>query len=262
MKTQSLLTCLLTIFFLVTACKKSENESTVNLVKKEIKGDFSEIEVSNAIMAEVVKSDVERVVLTAPKDLMEDIAVTNINGVLSLKMKLKNVLNTGRNSPVKATIYATDFNSLKASSSSVINVRDKFLGEGMQITASSSAVISGNLEANEFHLTTNSSGIFKGNIWAINFYSENSSSSTTKVTGKTTTANVNSSSSSIFDGSDFVADDATVNASSSSSVRIGVRNNFNATASSSANIRYKLMGGSLRQINYQENSGGTVKKLN
>ena len=255
---------LLTLSFLLVfnnscSCDKQKNKGPLHT--KEFKGDFESIEVSNAIAAEIVKSDVERVVVTAPENMMEDVAVTNDGGKLIVKMKPVSVISKSSSDRVKVKIYATDFQSLEAESASSVSIKDKFLTETMKISVSSSASVQGNLEANEFHLDVSSTGTFKGNIWAVNLYSTASSRAKIEVTGKATTANIHTSSTAVFDGVDFIADAVEAEASSSSQINIGVKKSLRATANSAASINYKVIGNNIMSYQDEQKSGGTVRKI-
>ena len=95
MKTFSI--SVLSAFLLLTSCNiKSDSGFPFNInpkvgkgiVKnKEYKMSFDEIKVAQGISAEVVKADEERVVITAPSDILEDVLVENSNGKLSIHFK-------------------------------------------------------------------------------------------------------------------------------------------------------------------------------
>ena len=158
---------------IVSSCKKNENREGKStwlpdvtnkdhgsLKQKEFKGDFNEIEVSQAIEAEIIKSDVERVVISAPANIIDEVLVDNSGGELHIHYKTGvRVMNTNN---VKAKIYAKDFKKLEANSAAIIVVRDQFTQEKTDIEISSAAHISGKLEANDMEIDAGSSATFKG----------------------------------------------------------------------------------------------------
>ncbi len=244
-----------------STCKSSEEKVTGNSETKEWKGDFESIEITSAIDAEIIKSDVERVVITAPKNLLDKVEVQNAGGVLTIGMKTSSMFSLSPVEGVKAKIYATDFNAIKVSSAATVQVKDKFLSESLNVAVTSSGELSGHLEANEFHLDISSTGNFKGDIWAINLYCKASSSAEAEVKGVAEHANIEASSAANFDGKDFVADAVEAEASSSGEIKIGVKNSLRAEANSAGSIEYKVIGNNLMTYQDEQNSGGSVKKI-
>ncbi len=251
-----------TFLYLFTAtCKGPEEKLSGPAETREWKGDFESIDISSAIEAEIIKSDTERVVITAPRKLLEKVDVQNSGGQLSISMKPVSLLSLTRSDAVKAKIYATDFTELKVGSAASVDVKDKFLSENMRVAVSSSGELSGHLEANEFHLDVSSSGSVKGNIWAINLYCKASSTADIDVKGIAEKALIEASSAAKFDGEDFVAEAVEAEASSSGEIIIGVKNSLNAQANSAGTVQYKVIGNNLMSYKDEQNSGGSVKKI-
>ncbi|MGA9212258.1 head GIN domain-containing protein [Kaistella sp.] len=255
----------LAAFFTLSSCNvKSDNGGfSFNVVpkvgtgpikNKEFKMSFDEIKVAQSINAEVVKADEEKVVITAPSDIIEDILVENNNGKLYIHFK-SGVNISARN--VSAKIFAKDFSAVKASSSASIKIKDQFTQDRMNIEASSSADISGNLEANEMSINVSSSGSFTGKIWAVNLKSEATSSGDINISGKTKNANLSASSSGTLNAQKMIAENADIKASSSGDVSLSVSNQLNASASSSGDISIYRKG-NLNIISKKESSGGSV----
>lgn len=232
----------------------STKEGTGMMKTKQLEMNFDEIKVSQSISAEIVKADEEKVVVTAPEDIMEDILVDNEGGKLHIHFK-PNLNISAKNVAVK--IFAKDFSKVEANSSADIKIKDKFTQERTAVKVSSSGSISGNLEANDLSVEVSSSGDFSGQIWAVNFESEASSSGDITVSGKTKNADLRSSSSGTLDASKVVAQKATVSASSSGSVNVSVSDEVNASASSSGDISITKKG-NLNVVGKKESSGGSV----
>lgn len=223
--------------------------------EKTFSGNFDELKVSASIYAEVVKSDQEKVVISAPADLMEHILVDNVGGKLHIHFKPG--VNIRYNGQVKATVYAKDFNKVSANSSAEIVLKDKFLSEQMQVDVSSSGSVKGNLEANDFEIEASSSGGFTGKIWAINLDAEVSSSADVNISGKAKKADLQASSSGSIQAQNLVAEDAELDASSSGSITVGVASSLSAAASSSGDIKV-LRKGNLKTEQSKESSGGSI----
>lgn len=232
-----------------------ENKNHGPLKHKEIKGDFDEIEISQAIEAEIIKSDVERVVISAPANIIDEVSVDNSDGELHIHYKTGfRVMNTNN---VKAKIYAKNFTKLEANSAGSIVVRDQFTQDKTDIEVSSSGHISGKLEANEMDIDATSSGSFKGNIWAVLLNIETSSAGEVIISGKTKGANLTASSGSSISAKEVVAENVKAESSSGSDIEIGVRSKFEGHASSGGSVK-GIKKGNVTIVSKEESSGGSV----
>ncbi|OBW42064.1 hypothetical protein AB670_01582 [Chryseobacterium sp. MOF25P] len=259
---------LLSGLVIFTSCKKNENKEGKStwlpdvtnkdhgsLKQKEFKGDFDEIEVSQAIEAEIIKSDVEKVVISAPANIIDEVLVDNKGGELHIHYKTGvRVMNTNN---VKAKIYAKDFKKLEANSAAIIIVRDQFTQEKTDVEISSAAHISGKLEANDLDIDAGSSATFKGQIWAVNLTVEASSAADVTISGKTKNANLTSSSGSGISAKEVVAENVKAEASSGASVEIGVSSKFEGHASSGGSVK-GIKKGNVTIVIKEESSGGSV----
>ncbi|MCW3162712.1 head GIN domain-containing protein [Chryseobacterium oryctis] len=258
-------------FLLLSSCnekheknKDNKNKNWVEKVvikdngplrQKEISGNFDEIEVSQAIEAEVIKSETEKVVISAPESIINEILV-DIDGK-ELHIHYKPGIRVTNNNRVTARIYAKDFTKLKANSAARITVKDKFTQDKTEIDVSSAGNISGDLEANDFDVSVGSSGSFEGKIWAVDLGLEASSAASVDISGKAKNVNVSSSSAGSISAQNLVADNVTADASSGASVEISATATVNAEASSGGSINiYKK--GELKNVVKEESSGGSV----
>ena len=223
--------------------------------QKTVSGDFDEISVSESIEAEVIKSDVEKVVIYAPQNIIDEILVENSGGSLHIHYKSGFRMNGFNN--VRAKIYTKDFSKISADSSASIVVKDKFTQDKTVVEASSSAEISGHLEANDLTINVSSSGNFEGQVWAVNLNVDASSASEINIKGKAEKGNFNVSSGSSAEAKDVVVKDVVVEASSGAGISVSASQSINANSSSGASIDvYKK--GNVTSINVEENSGGNV----
>ena len=251
-------------FMMLSSCNvKSDNGFPFNITpkvgtgmikNKEYKMSFDEIKVAQSINAEVVKSEEEKVVITAPSDIIDDILVENSNGKLYIHFK-SGINISARN--VAAKIFAKDFSAVQASSSASIKIKDKFTQDRMTIQSSSSGDITGDLEANDMSIDVSSSGSFTGQIWAVNLKSEATSSGDVDVSGKAKNANLSASSSGSLNAQKVIAENADLQASSSGDISISVTNQLNASASSSGDINVTRKG-NLNILTNKKSSGGSI----
>lgn len=228
----------------------------LNTAEREYEFAFDQIQVSTGIDAEVIKSDVEKVIIFAPDNIIDDVEVQNAGGKLHIRMKPGLRLNLSGNLNVKAKIFAKDFNSIKATSSGSITVNDKFIQEKMAVSVSSSGSINGDFEANDFSVAASSSGDYSGKIWAISLNAEVSSSGEIDLKGKAKHAVMQVSSSGEINASELVAETATLQASSSGSVDLAVSRQLMASASSSGDVTVYRKGEI--SVTKNESSSGSV----
>jgi len=223
--------------------------------EKQVTGDFDEIEVSQAIEAEIIKSDLEKVVISAPENIIDEILVDISGG--KLHIHYKKGIRVMNNHKVSAKIYAKDFSKINANSAAGITVKDKFVQDKTEVEVSSSASVNGNLEANDFEISVGSGSNFTGKIWAVDLDVDASSGASVDLSGKAKKAEVSSSSGSSVSAKDMVADQVKADASSGASIDISASSSINAEASSGGSVDvYKK--GNVTSVTKQENSGGSV----
>ncbi|MBW7676085.1 head GIN domain-containing protein [Chryseobacterium chendengshani] len=225
------------------------------LKQKEFNGDFDEIEVSQAIEAEIIKSDIEKVVISAPANIIDEVLVERTGGKVHIHYKTGfRVMNTNN---VKATIYARDFMKLIANSAASITVKDKFTQEKTDIEASSAANIKGHLEANDMEISVDSSSSFEGKIWAVDLDVDASSAASIAISGKSKNAEMSSSSGSSIDGKGVTVENLKADASSGASLEVSASSTVDAEASSGGSVNvYKK--GNVTMVKKEESSGGSV----
>ncbi|MFC5874322.1 Putative auto-transporter adhesin, head GIN domain [Chryseobacterium arachidis] len=266
MKSQTIF--ILSAFAFLASCEgKHDNKSKNNWVdkvvnkdsgpirQKEVAGDFDKIEVSQAIKAEVIKSDVEKVVISAPESIIDEILVDNSGG--SLHIHYKQGIRVMNNHNVSAKIYTRDFTKLNANSAASITVKDKFIQDKTDIEVSSAASITGDLEANDMDINVGSSSSFSGKIWAVDLDIEASSAGSISVSGKAKNADISSSSGSSISADGLIADHLKAEASSGASVDIGATSSIQAEASSGGSVNVKKRG-NVTSVSKEESSGGSV----
>lgn len=266
MKPQTVL--ILSAFALLASCEgkydnKSKNswvDKVVNkgngpVKQKEVTGDFDEIEVSQAIKAEIIKSDVEKVVISAPENIIDKVLIDNSGG--NLHIHYDKGIRIMNNHNVSAKIYTRDFTKLEANSAASITIKDKFTQEKTDIDISSAASIAGDLEANEMEINVGSSSSFSGKIWAIDLDLEASSGASVSISGKAKNADVSSSSGSSISAENLIIDHLKAESSSGSSVDVTATASIQAEASSGGSLNVKKKG-NVTSVSKEESSGGSV----
>ncbi|MDP9962169.1 head GIN domain-containing protein [Chryseobacterium lathyri] len=274
MKSTSLF--ILSAFALITSCnekhdrRNNENSDRNNdngwvdkvidkdsgpVKEKVFNGDFDEIEVSQAIDAEVIKSDAEKVVISAPENILNEILVENSGGKLHIHYKRGIRVMNSHN--VKAKIYTKDFSKLVANSAASVTIKDKFTQEKMDVEISSAASVSGDLEANDLDISADSSSSFSGKVWAVDLDVDASSAASIDISGKSKNADITSSSGSSISGKEVVADHVKAEASSGASVEISAVSSLHAEASSGGSVNVSKRG-ELKNVTKEESSGGSV----
>lgn len=235
--------------------EKVINKETGPIQQREFNGDFDEIQVSQAIEAEIIKSDTEKVIISAPQSIIDEVLVDNSGGKLHIHYKPGiRVMNINK---VTAKIYTKDFTKLVAESAASINVKDKFTQEKTSVEVSSAGSISGNLEANDLNINADSSSNFSGKIWAVNLDIESSSGSSIDISGKAKNADISSSSGSSISAKEVIADHVDADASSGANIHISAVSSVKAEASSGGSVDIARKG-DLKNITKEESSGGSI----
>lgn len=231
------------------------NEGKGAITEKTYNFDFDDIQSSNSLTVEVVKSSTEKVVVSAPSDLIDQIEIRKDGDKVRIKIAdgVRNI-STRR---VKVTVYANDFSKISASSSSSIKLMDAFKGNQFDISTSSSASIKGSFDARIINIKATSSADFYGEIFAQDLNAQVSSSGTINIKGRSENVTGQASSSGDIEASEFVAENAILTASSSGGIKVGVRQSLVGTASSSGDV-IVLKKGTLDKVTVKESSSGSV----
>ena len=235
------------------------NEDKGPIKEKTITENFSGVEVSNALKIEIFKSTENKVIISAPDDILEFIAANvQSDGTMKIGISKNSIWKTGISTKrVTIKVYTKILEKITANSSGEIKVRDKFTQDKMSVKVSSSGEIEGNLEANKFSMSVSSSGEFNGEIWADVADISVSSSGTIKLKGKIQNAAISVSSSGDFEGENLEIKKGNLQVSSSGDLQAMVSGNVEAKASSSGSIKLKKMGNP--SITKSESSSGSVR---
>lgn len=243
--------------------KKDGSIAVFNTAVKEGKGplksidvnmSIDEISVSQSIQAEVIRSEQEKVVLTAPSDIIDEIVVTNANGKLSIHFKENSNVSAKR---VSAKIYVKDFSKISADSSADIKVRDNFTLAKLDLQADSSGSVTGNFKADEVNIHTDSSGDFSGQVSAGKLRASADSSGDIVVSGSVQNADFHADSSGGIHAKNLLVENAKLHADSSGSISVSVTKSLEADADSAGSIDVYRKG-NVQVIRQNSDSGGSV----
>lgn len=243
----------------ITSCsqvKEVSPKETTDDIQRIYQGEIDHIVVSNAIDAEIIKSNTEKIVLKGDDQDLKYVKVELNHGKLMVGMKKRRNISF-KTKAIKAKIYVKDFISVEANSSAEIEFKNQFTQDKIAVKSSSSGSVKGDLEANHFNIEVSSSGDFEGKIWAVRLDAQASSSGDIEVEGKAKKVNVKVSSSGDFDGKDLRAKMANLEASSSGDISLHVEEVVNAKASSAGEIAV-YHHGDLRKKHFKQSSGGEI----
>lgn len=223
--------------------------------EKSFKVSFESVRVSTSIDAEIIKSNRQEVVISAPESILDKVLVDSNGGHLHITFKPGTSIRGAHK--VKAKIYTNKLSGVTADSSADIVIQSKFTQERMNLKASSSGSIVGDVEANDLFLDVSSSGDYSGKIWALNLTADASSSGDLKLSGKARNAELKASSSGDIKAESLVVEDAMIKASSSGDVKVSVSQRANASASSSGDVTILKRGNVV--LTRHASSGGSVR---
>lgn len=250
--------------FLMVSCEKISKPDFVSkaleknegpVTEKEFLLEFDKIVISQAINAEVFKSDEQKVLVYAPSQLMNHIKVYTEDGRLYIHFNPGVSLTSFEE--VKVKIYTGSFSEIEATHAADIVLKDKFSVEKAKISTLSSANISGDIEAGSLEIIAGSSGSFEGSVWADHLKSDASSSGMIRLAGKAGKSKMNSNSAGQTDAEQLETSKAVLNAVSGGIIRAFVKNQLEASAGSAASVDVKS-GDSLEILRQDSFGGGTV----
>lgn len=249
------LICLATI----TACRINldlDNEGKGPIIDKAYtQFKFCKIEQSNGIESEVFKSTENKVIVTAPDDIIDKIIVesTETNQV-KIHVKSNSNISTKH---VKVKIYTSQICEINSSSASEVKVRDSFSEAELNLKSSSGSEIEGNFVAIKIQINASSGSHIKADIQAKDAVINTSSGGEIDLAGFTKTCDGKASSGGQINGEKFKISEASLNASSGGKIDISITEKANANASSGGEINFIRAGNNINLIK-KESSGGEV----
>ncbi len=213
---------------------KIEGSGNVTTEKRIVQGDFTKIDVSNAIDLVIEQSDATEIVVEADDNIQKDIITKVENGTLIIKSKH----NSFRVTKKKVTVKMPKIDKLEASSASTVSNKGIIQGENLDLESSSAATIDLNVESD-------------------NISADSGSGSTISVKGKALTFHTSASSGSNVNAGELLANDIHAEASSGASVNVHPIVKLKAEANSGGSVNYN---NTPKTIEKTSNSGGSISQ--
>jgi hypothetical protein len=199
-------------------------------------GPFDGISVSGDFDVEIKKGDKEEVIIEADDNLIKNIEAEVVRGILRIHSKDNNL----RNVHFKVYIKALAINSLSASASASIKLKDALKSN------------------NNIELKASSAGEIEGEINAPEIVATASSGAEITLSGRTRNLSASSSSGSSIKAMSLLTENSVVKSSSGATAKVHASVSLDASASSGANIAYR--GGAA--VKKSVSSGAEVEKEN
>ena len=211
-----------------------EGSGNVTTEKRIVQGDFTKIDVSNAIDLVIEQSDATEIVVEADDNIQKEIITKVENGTLIIKSKH----NSFRVTKKKVTVKMPKIDKLEASSASTVSNKGIIQGENLDLESSSAATIDLNVESD-------------------NISADSGSGSTISVKGKALTFHTSASSGSNVNAGELLANDIHAEASSGASVNVHPIVKLKAEANSGGSVNYN---NTPKTIEKTSNSGGSISQ--
>jgi len=205
----------------------------VTTEKREVTGDFKNVEISNALDLIIEQSDKTEITVEADDNLQKEITTEIKNGVLVISCKKGNFNNI---SSKKVFVKMPNIEGLEASSASSITAGTTLKGNNLTLASSSAASITATVEYENVQITANSA-------------------SNQTIKGKSLHVEASTSSAGVINADELLSNEVVATSSSGGSVTTQPIVNLKAEASSGGNISYK---GTPKSIQKEESSGGSI----
>ena len=212
-----------------------EGSGNVTTEKRIVQGDFTKIDVSNAIDLVVIQSDSTEIVVEADDNLQKDIIIKVENGTLIIKSKFNSFRNITKK---KVTVKMPKIDKLEASSASTVSNQGIIQGENLDLETSSAATIDVTVESD-------------------NISADSGSGSTISIKGKALIFHTSASSGSNVNARELLANDLHAEASSGASVNVHPIVKLKAEANSGGSVNYN---NTPKTIEKTSNSGGSISQ--
>ena len=225
---------------------------------KSYTGKFDMISVSDELIANVYKSNENRVEVMAPEDLLENIIVKidNANKLQIYVDDKSDWIKSVSTKKIMVKIYVSEITNIHASGAAEITLKDDFEGKTIELTADSSGSIYCNLNFDSISGNANSSGLITGKFFAKNTALKVSSSGTMKLEGKITQGILRADSAGDLYAENMEIKKVEIVSSSGGDVKVKVSGTVTASANSGASVRLIKIGNPV--ISKNTDSGGTI----
>lgn len=226
------------VIFLAGCDEEHRQSGSNNMIseKRSVSGPFTKINASTGIEVEIRNADVPDIKVEADDNVLQDVQTSVSNGTLTIRIKEESSFN---NTHVRVYVSAPKINSITASASAVVEIKNKLTTDG------------------ELDLETSSSANIGGEVDAPSVSANASSGSEMKISGRTRNFNAEASSGASVRAFELLSENTVANASSGASLDAFASVSFDGNASSGGAISYR---GAAPTVKKQESSGGSMHK--
>jgi hypothetical protein len=196
--------------------------------------DFNIVKVSNAIKAELVKGDVNKVEITASGIDVGKVETSVVGDALEVRLARGNY----RNHSVRVVVTYVDIQGIEASSSAQVVAKSK-------------------IEAQEAYLATTNNAYLEASVEADKLNLEAATNSRIFINGKVKQLEVNAYTNAQVDGMNLVAQKVNVLGNTTASISFTATSSINGSLATAAKIVYD---GNPSEVNVKTGTGGSIKK--
>jgi hypothetical protein len=196
--------------------------------------DFNIVKVSNAIKAELVKGDVNKVEITASGIDVGKVETSVVGDALEVRLARGNY----RNHSVRVVVTYVDI-------------------QGVEATSSAQVVAKSKIEAQEAYLATTNNAYLEASVEADKLNLEAATNSRIFINGKVKQLEVNAYTNAQVDGMNLVAQKVNVLGNTTASISFTATSSINGSLATAAKIVYD---GNPSEVNVKTGTGGSIKK--
>jgi hypothetical protein len=196
--------------------------------------DFNVVKVSNAIKAELVKGDVNKVEITASGIDVGKVETSVVGDALEVRLARGNY----RNHSVRVVVTYVDI-------------------QGVEATSSAQVVAKSKIEALEAYLATSNNAYLEANVEADKLNLEAATNSRIFIKGKVKQLEVNAYTNAQVDGMNLIAQKVNVLGNTTASISFTATSSINGSLATAAKIVYD---GNPSEVNVKTGTGGSIKK--
>ncbi|MCL6258616.1 DUF2807 domain-containing protein [Aquiflexum sp. TKW24L] len=196
--------------------------------------EFNVVKVSNAIKAELIRGEENKVEITASGIDVGKVETSVVGDVLEVRLARGNY----RNHAVRVVVTYVDI-------------------QGIEATSSAQVVAKSRLDAKEGYLITSNNAYLEATIEADKLNLNASTNSRIFVNGNVKQLEANAFTNAQIDGFNLVAENVNVLGNTTASISFTAKNSINGSLATAAKVEYD---GNPAEINVKTGTGGSIKK--
>ncbi len=235
----------------------TENISSEGSTQVRSVGEFTGIEVSNAIKVNFTQDNKQSVMVDVDEDKQQYVITKVENGILKVYVKTGGLRNS-RFKKLVVNISAPHLQKISTSSAASFFALNEISEERISIETTSGSSVNGEFKANEISVEGTSGSNQKLTIVTNKFNFTGTSAMSAVIDGETDEAIFETSSASTCNAQNFVAKNVVAKSSSASTLKVHAIKSLSAETSSAASIRYN---GKPQNLESTNSSGGSTKPI-